>query len=346
MFEQGADIDGVAPVVLVTWPDYPVADEDCGALLTRARLDVRLRPRLGARSPEQLLEMAHDVVAAIVSVDPFDEHVLERCRNLRVIARTGVGIDAIDVEAATRLGIAVTVTPGANEASVADHTLAMILALNRRLVEHDSGVRHGEWNRTGKHTPTTLTGSTVGLVGYGRIGRLVGDRLAGFGVRLVAYDPFPHRDGRAEHVGLDELLSVSDVVSLHVPLIPGTAALIGERELALMRGDAVIVNTSRGAVVDEAALVAALRNGVIGGAAIDVFANEPPTGSDLLALPNVLLSPHIAGLSTASVEEMTQRATASVLDVLGGRVPADLANPAVVGTMRPPLFAHQKREAS
>lgn len=320
--------------MLVTWPDFDVEHERIGRALTDAGLTLRLAPKHGARSAAELRELVTDCVGAIVSTDPFDADVLAASPALRVIARVGVGVDSVDLDAATANGVAVTITPGANEVTVADHAVAMMLGVLRRLVEHDGGVRRGEWNRTGAHTPSALSGATVGLVGYGRTGRLVAERLRGFDVRLLVCDPVATaadggEDG-VEHVALDALLAAADVVSLHLPLLPGTRHLIGARELGLMRPGAIVVNTSRGGVIDEAALLEALERGALAGAALDVFEHEPPHASRLLELGNVLLSPHIAGLSERSVHEMTCRATASVLDVLAGRVPAHLANPAVL----------------
>jgi phosphoglycerate dehydrogenase-like enzyme len=315
---------------LVTWPDYDLDHGAVGRALEDAGLSLRLAPKLGGRSSDEVRQLAAGAVAAIVSTDPFDAEVLSACRELRVIARVGIGVDSIDVDAATANGIAVTVTPGANEATVADHTLALMLAVLRRVCEQDRAVRRGEWNRTGPHAPWTLTGSTVGLVGYGRIGRLVAQRLVGFGVELLASDPLRPGDNRVELVSLAELLGRSDVVSIHAPLLPSTRGLIGGAELEAMRSHAVLINTSRGGIVDEDALVQALTAGRLRGAGLDVFGTEPPRGSRLLDLPNVVVSPHNAGLSDDSIEQMVRRATASVLDVLAGCVPADLANPEVL----------------
>jgi phosphoglycerate dehydrogenase-like enzyme len=273
---------------------------------------------------------------AIVSTDPFDGSVLNAARGLQVIARVGVGVDSIDLDAATELGIAVTVTPGANEATVADHTIALMLAVLRRICEHDAAVRRGEWPRTGRHTPWLLTGMTIGIVGYGQIGRLVATRLRAFGVRTLVTDPIEPATADVEVMTLRELLAAADIVSLHTPLLQTTRQLIGAREIAAMQPHAILVNTARGGVVDESALVDALAAGRLRGAALDVFDEEPPRDRRLLSLENVTLSPHNAGLSVESVAEMTERATASVIDVLSGRTPADLANPGVLSS---PAFA-------
>jgi phosphoglycerate dehydrogenase-like enzyme len=207
----------------------------------------------------------------------------------------------------------------------------MLLALLRRIPEHDATARRGEWNRTRPHTPRLLRGSTVGLIGYGHIGRLVARRLEGFDVELLVSDPALAGSESPRSVELDELLARADVVSLHTPLVPATRHLIDQRALRLMQPHAVLVNTSRGGVVDEAALIEALTDGTIAGAALDVFEVEPPpVDSPLLAMPNVVISPHVGGLSTKSVDVMSRMATASVIDVIEGRIPEGLVNRAIL----------------
>jgi phosphoglycerate dehydrogenase-like enzyme len=315
--------------VLITWPDYDVDAGGLGALLTNSGLRLRMEPKRGARSTADMVDLVEGVSAAIVSTDPFDAEVLSTAQHLRVIARVGVGTDSIDLEAATARGIAVTITPGANEGTVADHTVALMLAVLRRICEHDAGVRGGRWDRTGAHAPWLLSGSTIGLIGFGHIGKLVARRLSGFDVTVIVCDPVPCGDPSISQVGLSELMARADVISVHAPLTSVSRGMIGEHELALARPDAVVINTSRGGIVDEAALVSALRNGRLRGAGLDVFADEPPRKSDLLTLANVVLSPHVGGISRRSIAEMTRRATTSVVDVLAGRRPTHLANPDV-----------------
>lgn len=323
-------IDGSGSrAVLVTWPDFDMSPGGPGQALVDAGLDVRLAPKLGRRNAAELDALLGDAVGALVSTDPFTAEVLRAHPHLQVIARVGVGMDSIDVPVATSLGIRVATTPGANDATVADHALAMILGVLRRLPAHDAGVRRGEWNRTGVHTPRQLSGLTVGLIGLGRIGLQVAQRLAGFGTTILGHDPVVAAADGVRVVGLDELLAASDVVSLHCPLVAATHHLIDTRALSLMKPGAVLVNTSRGEVVDQAALVVALTAGTLSAAALDVFEGEPPTGSPLLGLPNVVLTPHIAGLSTTSIAEMTARAAAAIISVHQGCEPVDLANPAV-----------------
>jgi phosphoglycerate dehydrogenase-like enzyme len=312
-----------ASTVLVTWPDYDLDDPELGGALARSGLTARLRPKRGHRSPEELSGLLHGVVGAIVSTDPFTTGIIEEASDLRVIARVGVGYDSIDVASASAHGVQIATTPGGNEHVVADHTIGLMLAILRRIPELERDLRRGGWNRTGAFAPRQLTGCTVGLVGYGGIGRRVAARLQGFDVQLLIHDPALGCDS----VPLDELLRRSDVVSLHCPLLPSTRHLIDGRSLQLMRPDAVLVNAARGPIVDEAALIEALRRGVIAGAALDVFEAEPPDASPLLEMDNVVVSPHVGGISTQSIAEMTRRATQAVIDVVSGRRPADLVNP-------------------
>lgn len=318
--------DGAAPVVLITWPDFDSAMPDGRRVLAGAGLRVRYAPRLSHRTPAELDRLLAGVVAAVVSTDPFTAEVIANHPQLQLVARIGVGFDSIDIRAADLCGVMVTTTSGANETTVADHTLGLMLASMRRIAEHDRAVKNGDWLRTGEHMSWLLTGSTVGLIGYGAIGRLVAKRLRGFDVRILVSDPAFSGDDDAKSVELHDLLRDADIVSMHVPLLPSTRNLIGDRELRLMRTDAVLVNTGRGGIVDEYALAAALRNGRLRYAGVDVFDLEPPTNSPLLGLSNVVLTPHVAGVSDASVSAMVDRAVASVLDMMAGKVPRDVVN--------------------
>ena len=232
-------------IVLVTGPGFDLEGERTGVLLRQAGLAIRHEPKTGNRTAEQLSMLLDGAVAAIASTDPFTSYVFEAHPQLRVIARTGVGVDSIDMDAATEAGVLVTTTPGLNHETVADHALALMLACVRRLREHDESMRVHRWERGGAITPRDLHSSTIGLVGSGRIGQAVIRRLRGFGCTILVSDPAltePVEDARL--VGLDELLRKSDVVSVHAPLLPTTAGLIGRREIALMRPTAILVNTS------------------------------------------------------------------------------------------------------
>jgi phosphoglycerate dehydrogenase-like enzyme len=312
------------PTILITWPDFDPDDPETGGRLTAAGHDLRIAPVHGRRTAAEMVELTADAEAAIVSTDPFDAAVIEAATRLRVIARVGVGTDSIDLAAAARRGVAVCTTPGANTASSADHTIALMLAAVRRVPQHDRAVRAGRWERTGPATGRELAGATVGLVGYGAIGRQVRRRLSGFGVRVLVHDPFLAAAPGVELVGLERLLEASDIVSLHLPLTESTRGLLDRRRLALLRSHAVLVNTARGGLLDEDALADALSAGRLRAAALDVLALEPPRPSRLLELDSVVLTPHVAGLSEPSIREMTRRATDAVLAVLGGRSPKGL----------------------
>jgi len=314
--------------VVVTWPVYELDGPDTGRLLRDAGLHIRLEPKTGPRSPDEVIDLLGDAVGVIASTDPFTADVFRARPNLRVIARTGVGVDAIDVAAATEAGVLIATTPGINEETVADHTLALLLSLVRRLPEHDASVRAGRWDRAGAITPGDLFESTVGLIGCGAIGRAVIRRLRGFGCTILVADPaLTEPPEGTRMVGLDELLSRSDAVTLHVPLLPQTRGLIGAAEFARMKPSAVLVNASRGRIVDETALISALQNGEIAAAGFDVFEAEPPIGSGLLTLPNVILTPHVGGLSHRAISGMTRRATVALLEALHGSTPEGTVNP-------------------
>lgn len=320
--------------VVVTWPGFDPDDPETGGFLRSNGLRIGLSPKLGPRTPAEVSQLMANAVAAIVSTDPFDRSVFDAAKRLRVVARVGVGTDTIDVSAATKAGVVIITTPGANEETVADHTLALILAAVRRVVEHDASVRRGEWNRAGRLTAWDLHGRIVGLVGFGRIGQAVARRLRGFGVDLIACDPFVKPPNAVRLVDLDELLGSADIVSLHVPLLPTTRGLIGLREITLMRPDTILVNTSRGGIIDEERLIDALESRRLRAAALDVFQDEPPTSRRLLELPNVVLTPHIAGLSVDSIKVMVSRATRAVVDVLQGRQVNGMINPEALGYLR------------
>lgn len=314
--------------VFVSWPDYAEDDPETGARLVEAGYRLILAPKLGARSDVELDGLLGDAIAAIVSTDPFTARVLAAHPRLRVIARVGVGTDSIDRAAADAGGVGIAITPGLNAETVADHTMALILALVRKVLVQDSAVKAGRWERFGDFLPSELFGRTVGLVGGGTIGSAVARRLAGFSVRVLFFDPLVTAVDGAEKVNtLDALLAVSDVVSLHAPLTAGTRGLIGTQALARMRPGALLVNTARGPLVDEQAVFAALRDGRLGGAGLDVLNEEPPAPGRLDGIPNLVCAAHMGGLSDASIKRMTASATDSVLAVLSGAIPETVINP-------------------
>ncbi|CAB4882660.1 unannotated protein [freshwater metagenome] len=311
--------------VLVTYGGYSIDHPDAGGTLARAGLSAEMHPRQSDRTPDELSALIGDAVAVIADADPFNADVLERAANLRVIARTGVGLDSIDLEAATHHGVIVTVTPNVNNETVADHTLALILAVLRRVRLEDARVRAGGW-RAFEEPLGQIHGRTVGLIGYGAIGRAVARRIEAFGARLLVHDPFVDA-AEVELTALDDLLAQSDIVSLHLPLSPETLHVIDADALARMKPGAVLVNTARGPLVDQAALVEALVEGRLGGAGLDVFETEPPAGDAVLALDRIVASPHIGGISDAANLAMSRLATGSVLAALDGRAEGTVVNP-------------------
>jgi len=322
--------------ILVTSPVYDPAGAETGARLLAAGYAIDLQPRLGVRSPEELQALLGDAVGAIASTDPFTRDVIEASPALRVIARVGVGSDSIDREAADAAGVAIAITPGQNAETVADHALGLILALVRKIAVQDRAVRAGRWERVGAMAPGELFGRTVGLIGAGEIGRAVIRRLQGFGVTLVAYDPAVASLAGVEMLpSVEALLRRADIVSLHAPLIHATRHIIDAERLALMKPTALLVNTARGGLVDQPALLQALRDQRIAGAALDVFETEPPDAGEFAALETLILSPHLAGISHESIRRMTVMATDSVLRVLAGEMPATVINAEACRRRRP-----------
>jgi D-3-phosphoglycerate dehydrogenase len=248
---------------------------------------------------------------------------------LRVVGRAGVGVDNIDLEAATRAGVAVVNAPTANTVAAAEHTLALILALARRVAAADASLRRGEWRRA-DFMGHELSGMVLGIVGLGRVGLAVADRARVFAMTLLGSDPLVSADVAVAHgvrlVELDTLLPAADVVSLHVPLAAATRGLLDQARLATMKPGALLVNVARGGIVDEAALAEALAAGRLGGAAIDVFEHEPVRDSPLLSAPNTVLTPHL-GASTAEAQaKASLEVVEGILDVLAGRPAACQVN--------------------
>lgn len=276
------------------------------------------------------------VSGVIVRTAPFTREILEAADCLKVIARHGVGVDNIDVRAATERGIVVATTPGANASSVAEHVMMFMLVLARRSIVYDRATRQGMFDIRNSFQTVDLAGKTLGIVGVGRIGSLLARKCrAALDMRVIGYDPFLAKE-KAREMGvelrdsLDEVLSEADVVSLHLPLTPDTRGLIGRKQLDLMRPSAILINTARGGIVDEDALYEVLRDHRIAGAAIDVFGKEPPDPDNpLLSLDNVVLSPHCAALTLECAQRMAMGAARAVIDVLEGRRPEGVVNPEV-----------------
>jgi D-3-phosphoglycerate dehydrogenase len=284
-------------------------------LLHRAGLEVDYRPGLKGAELQQALQAAGGVI--VRSGTRLTAELLQEPGRLRAIVRAGVGVDNIDVAAATRKGIVVMNTPGGNTISTAEHTLALLMALARHIPAADASVRQGKWERQ-RFLGSQLAGKVLGIIGLGRIGREVARRAAGLDMKVLGYDPYLSPE-RAAQLGveavaeLEQLLPRCDFLTIHTPLTEETRDLLGAPQLALLKRGARLINCARGGIVNEAALVAALTSGHLAGAALDVFAQEPlPADSPLLHLPNVVLTPHL-GASTVEAQESVAREAAQLL---------------------------------
>ncbi len=279
---------------------------------------------------------AGDIDAMLARVAPITARVIDAAPKLSHIQKHGVGVDSIDVAYATSRRIPVSFTPEANFTAVAEHAVATALAAFKRLAMQDAIVRAGQWRPEMRAPVHELAGRTVGIVGGGRIGRQVARTFVrGFGMRALVFDPYLTSEDLADEdielvSDLPALLGRADIVSLHVPLTELTRHLIDADSLAAMRPTAVLVNTCRGSVVDETALATALRDGRIAGAAIDVFEQEPPLDSSLHKAPNLVMSPHFAGLTVESNRRMALHSADEIRRVLGGEAPRWCMNPEVL----------------
>jgi D-3-phosphoglycerate dehydrogenase len=270
----------------------------------------------------ELMEALRGVDAIITGTDELTREVVYGADRLKTIAKHGVGLDSIDLQAARERGIVVTATPNVLHDSVADHALALLLAVARHVVPAHISTQAGEW---ANYVGAELRGKTLGLVGLGRIGKGVCARAQAFGMSVVATDPYPDevfaRAHSVELLSLAELLAAADFVSLHAGVGGASRPILGRDELAAMKSGAYLVNTARGHLVDEVALAEALREGRLAGAGLDVFASEPPGGSPLLGLPNVVHTPHIAGQTVEALLRMGDETVENCLRALRGEPP-------------------------
>jgi D-3-phosphoglycerate dehydrogenase len=259
----------------------------------------------------------------IAGLDAIDEQALQAADRLKVIARYGVGVDNVDLAAARAKGIVVTNTPGANSVSVAELALGLMLALARQIPEAVEAVHQGKWPR---YSGISLEGKTIGILGLGAIGKQLARRLTGFDCKILAYDPYADatfaRDNHIELIPMDKVIEEADFISLHLPLLPETRGLVNEAFLKRMKKGSFLVNTSRGEVVDEAALLNALQSGHIKGAGLDAFTVEPPAaGNPLLALPQVIATPHLGAQTDGATSNMGWFAMRDCLAVLNDEEP-------------------------
>src|SRR6266404_2659603 len=273
---------------------------------------------------DELLQDLNGVCGVLAGSEPYTRRVLSANPSLRVIARAGVGYDAVDLAAATEHGVAVAIAPGTNQDAVAEHTFALILALAKNVVAQHPAVKAGQWPRQAN---LPLRGRTLGIAGLGRIGKAVALRGEAFNMKLIAYEPFPDQTFVDQHqitlVPLERLLAESDYLSLHSPLTAESKHLINENTLALMKPTAFLINTARGGLVCEADLIEALHNKKLAGAGLDVFEREPPQASPLFHMDNVLVTPHAAGVDFQSRDDMAMSAATSIVRLYKGEWPEE-----------------------
>jgi len=310
------------PLIAVTDSVFPSLDPAIAAL---KRLDPELRMAKSA-APDDILAVARDADAILVTYAKLPGELLRQLTRCRAIGRFGLGVDNIDIAVAAERGITVTYVPDYCMQEVSDHAMALLLALARKVVFSNHLVQSGRWEMPAVVPVRRLEGQVLGLVGFGNIPRRVTPKAQAFGLRVLTFDPFVApdalRDAGVEGVGFDELLAQSDFVSIHAPLMPATRGLFDAAAFGKMKRGAYLINTARGPLVDEPALIAALDNGRLGGAALDVVATEPlAKDSRLLGRDNVILSPHTAFYSVEALEELQTKCASDVARVLSGEAP-------------------------
>src|SRR5450755_1990778 len=279
---------------------------------------------------ENLVAEIADADALIVrSATKVTPELLDQAPLLKCVGRAGVGVDNIDLEAATKRGIVVMSTPGGNAVSVAEHTFALMLSLARQVPKLDKAFHEGRWEKSSA-AGTEVRGKTLGLIGLGRIGSEVAVRAEAFDMKVLGYDPFiseaAARELQVELVPLEKLLAESDFISLHTAVSPATQNMINAKTLAMMKKGSRLVNAARGELIDEAALAEALKSGHLAGAALDVFVEEPPKTADLVGLPNVVATPHVAGSTAEAQEEVGTQVAVQVRDYLAEGVIRNAVN--------------------
>jgi len=298
------------------------------------RVRAEERPLDASQMTRIVARESPDVI--ICGAEPITEEVLRASRKLRMVMKHGVGVDNIDLDVATDMEIVVAYAPGRNAAAVADFTISAMLALLRGYCEASNSTKAGGWKRYMGHE---LGEITVGIVGTGHIGTEVVKRLGGFGATMLAYDVVKNADLESTYsvcyVALEELLETSDIVTLHVTLSQETSNLIGARELEMMKESAYLINTARGELVDEGALYHCLKERRIAGAALDVFATEPPESSPLLQLQSVLATPHIAAYTYEAMARMDRTCAETILDTFSGKRCPNVLNPTVLDSFQP-----------
>jgi len=285
-------------------------------------------------TPDAIMKIAADADAVLVTYAKITGDMIAKMPKVRIISRFGIGVDNVDIPAATAAGIVVTKVPDYCIDEVSDHTMALLLAVVRKIPFINAKVHAGEWKMPDVVPIGRLRGSTIGLVGFGRIPQLVVPKAQAFGMKVVAFDPFAPKEVfqklGVEQVDFEQLLKVSDYVSIHCPLTPETKGLLNADAFRKMKKTAYVVNTARGPIIDEAALAAALDAKEIAGAALDVMTQEPPGSSPLFGRPNVIITPHTSFYSIEALVELQTKATQEVVSVLSGQAPRNPVNPEAV----------------
>jgi len=280
---------------------------------------------------DRFIEALNQVDAILCGNDlVVNDEVLDMAPRVKAIAKMGAGLDTVDIDAATRHNVVVFHTPGANNQAVADHTFALILGVARKIIFCDRSLREKHWEHT-KIMGLEIWQKTLGLIGLGAIGRCVAMRAKGFQMKVAAYDPFWPAEFAEEQgiekMEIEDLLKISDIISIHVPLIPETKWMINKKTLGLMKPTAILINAARGGIVNEADLYLALKNKVIAGAGLDVFENEPPSDSPLLELNNVVLTPHTAAFTFEGMNNMSMGVVEQLIEYYHGNKPGFIVNP-------------------
>jgi glyoxylate reductase len=322
----------VKPKVLVT---RQIAARPLNLLQEKAEVTIHGEDR--AMTVEEIIAQLSQKIALLsMGGDPISAKILEAGKDLKIVANNAVGFNNIDLAAATLLKIAATNTPEVLTDTTADLTFALILGVARKVAEADRFMRAGKWMgwKPDLFLGSDVHGKTLGIIGLGRIGTAVAQRALGFNMEILYTDARPVHQSveeryRAKYVSLKELLPIADFVTLHVPLAPETTHLIGQEELRLMKSTAFLINASRGPVVDEKALVEALKAGMIAGAGLDVFEEEPRVTPDLIPMKNVLLLPHIGSATFETREKMALVAVNNILAILRGEIPPNILNPEI-----------------
>ncbi len=300
--------------VLITPRSYGKTDPGVFEMLKEAGIDYSLNDTAGILSKEQMIERLRDCNGVIIGVDPLDGEVINAAEKLKVISKYGVGVDNIDLETAAQRGIKVSRTVGANSEAVADYAMTLMLALARKILPIDARCRNSDWK---KITTIDVSRKTIGILGFGAIGKLVAQRAQGFNMRVLAFDSYWDEEYVQKNgiikASPEEIFREADFISLHLPLLPETRNFIDADQLAMMKPTAIVVNTARGGLINEEALLQALKENRIYGAGMDVFMEEPPSNKEWFTLENVIIGSHCAASTTGAAYNMGRMATENLI---------------------------------